>query len=200
MIIIMKEILSVIAVVLTFAAYIPYYRDILRGKTNPHIYSWSLWGLLTILIVALQFQGGAGPATWITAAAGFMCLGVVILSLRKGKKDITLSDTIVAILSLIAMGFWLIADQPIISIVLVVVADMLAFYPTVRKSWNKPYEETLSLYVTNTLRFSLGVLAIETYTVLSTLWLASWVGANGIFSVILVIRRRQLKPPRQHKK
>lgn len=188
----MKEILSIIAVVLTFAAYVPYFRDILKGKTHPHIYSWSLWGLLTILIVALQFQGGAGPATWITAAAGVMCVGVVILSIKGGKRNITLSDTIVAILSLIAIGFWLIADQPIVSIILVVVADMLAFYPTVRKSWNKPYEETLSLYVTNTLRFALGVLAIETYTVLSTLWLASWVVANGVFSVMLIVRRRQL--------
>ncbi len=47
----MKEIIGGIAVALTFIAYIPYYRDILKGKTRPHIYSWSLWGLLTVLIV-----------------------------------------------------------------------------------------------------------------------------------------------------
>ena len=189
----MKEILSIIAVILTFAAYIPYYRDILRGKTHPHIYSWSLWGLLTILLVALQIQGGAGAATWVTASAGLLCVGVVILSLKNGKKDITKSDTVVAVLSLLAMGFWLFADQPIISIILVVVADLLAFYPTVRKSWNKPHTETLSLYVTNTLRFTLAFLAVETYTVLSSLWLVAWVVANGLFSILLIIRRRQVK-------
>ncbi len=95
----MKEIISSTAIILTFVSYIPYYRDILKGKTQPHLYSWSLWGLLTILLVALQIRGGAGPATWVTAAAGLLCLGVVLLSLKNGKKDITTSDTITAILA-----------------------------------------------------------------------------------------------------
>lgn len=99
----MKEIVGSIAVILTFVSYIPYYRDILRGKTRPHIYSWSLWGLLTILLVALQIRGGAGPAVWVTTSAGLLCLGVVFLSLKNGKKDITTSDTITAILSLVAI-------------------------------------------------------------------------------------------------
>lgn len=185
----MKEIIGAIAVVLTFLSYIPYYRDILKGKTHPHVYSWSLWGLLTVLIVALQIKGGAGPATWITAAAGLLCLGVIVLSLRRGKKDITAIDTITAILSLVAIGFWLVADQPIVAIFFAVIADMLAFFPTVRKSWNQPHTETLSLYATNTLRFGLAILAIEHYTILSVLWPAAWAVGNGLFSVMLVVRR-----------
>ncbi len=186
----MKEIIGGIATVLTFVAYIPYYRDILKGKTRPHVYSWSLWGLLTILIVALQIKGGAGPATWVTAAAGLLCIGVVILSLKNGKRDITYSDTITAILSLIAIGFWVIAKQPVISIILVVIADILAFFPTVRKSWNQPHTETVSLYATNALRFALAILAVEHYSILSTLWIAVWAAANGLFSIMLVIRRK----------
>lgn len=186
----MKQALGLIAVVLTFAAYIPYYRDILKGKTHPHVYSWSLWGLLTILIVALQIKGGAGAATLVTAAAGVLCLGVVGLSLKNGKRDITISDTVTAILGLIAIGFWLIADEPTVSIILVVLADLLAFYPTIRKSWNKPYSETLSLYVTNAIRFTLAVLAIESYTLLALLWPVTWVIGNILFSIVLVMRRR----------
>lgn len=189
----MKQIIGAVAVALTFIAYIPYYRDILKGKTHPHVYSWSLWGLLTVLIVALQIKGGAGPATWVTASAGLLCLGVVALSLKIGKKDIILSDTITAILSLIAIGFWLLANQPIVSIILVVIADTLAFIPTVRKSWNQPHAETLSLYITNALRFTLALLAVEHYTILSSLWLVAWAAMNGLFSIMLIIRRRQQK-------
>lgn len=189
----MKEAISAIAVILTFAAYIPYYRDILKGKTHPHVYSWSLWGLLTVLLVALQIKGGAGPATWVTAAAGILCIGVVFLSLKGGKKDITTSDTIVAILSLIAIGFWLVADQPVVSIILVIIADGLAFIPTIRKSWHKPYTETLLLYVTNALRFFLALAAVETYTFLAASWIVFWATGNALFSVMLVIRRKQVK-------
>jgi hypothetical protein len=188
----LKQILSFIAVGLTFLAYVPYYRDILRGKTHPHIYSWALWALLGILIVAGQIKGGAGPATFVTAAASLLCIGVVILSLKHGKRDITTSDTIVAILALVAIGFWLIANRPITSVILAVVADVLAFIPTVRKSWHKPQSETLSLYVTNVLRFTLALLAVKQYTILSSLWLVVWAIGNGLFSIMLIIRRRQL--------
>jgi hypothetical protein len=145
------------------------------------------------LIVALQIKGGAGPAIWVTAAAGLLCVGVVILSLKSGKKDITIADKITAVLSLIAIGFWLIADQPVLSIILVIIADLLAFFPTIGKSWHKPHSETLSLYITNGFRFSLGLAAIETYTFLSSSWLVVWVVANVLFSIMLIVRRRQVK-------
>jgi hypothetical protein len=186
-----KEILSILAVILTFVAYIPYYRDILKGITHPHIYSWSLWGLLTVLLVALQIRGGAGSAVWVTASAGILCIGVVILSIKHGKKDITMLDTIIATLSLLAIGFWLFANQPIVAVVLVIIADMLAFFPTVRKSWHKPHSETLSLYITNAIRFTLALLAVERYTVLSSLWIMSWIIANVLFSILLIFRRKQ---------
>jgi hypothetical protein len=189
----MKEILSITAVVLTFIAYIPYYRDVLNRKTHPHIYSWGLWCFLTILIVALQILGGAGPSTWVTAAAGVMCLGVILLGLKHSKKDITISDKIVAVLALVAIGFWVIVDQPVVSIVLVVIADLLAFWPTVRKSWKAPHTETLSLYATNTIRYTLAILAIEQYSVLSTLWPLAMVISNGMFAVMLSFRRRTVR-------
>ena len=189
----MKEIIGTIAVILTFIAYIPYYRDILKGKTHPHIYSWSLWSLLTILLVALQIKGGAGPATWVTAAAGLLCLGVVGFGLKDGNKDITTSDKIVALLSLAAIGFWLVANQPTISLLLVICADMLAFIPTVRKSWHHPFTETLSLYITNAFRFFLALLAVENYTILSTAWIVAWAVGNALFAIMLVYRRKQVK-------
>lgn len=185
-----KHALSIFAVVLTFVAYIPYYRDILRHKTHPHIYSWGLWFLLGILIVALQVKGNAGAATLVTAAASLLCLGVIVLSLKHGKRDITTSDKIVAGLGLIAIGFWLIVDQPVISLLLVITGDILAFLPTVRKSWHKPHTETLSLYITNTFRFSLALIAVKEYTVLSSLWLVIWVLGNGLFSLMLILRRK----------
>ncbi len=188
-----KEIIGAVATILTFAAYVPYYRDILRGKTHPHIYSWSLWGLLTVLLVALQIKGGAGPATWVTAAAGILCAGVVLISFKRGKKDITVSDTVVAILSLVAIGFWLIADQPVVSMTLVIIADMLAFIPTVRKSYYHPRSETLSLYITNAIRFGLAFLAVEHYTLLSSSWILAWVVGNASLSILLVVRRKQVK-------
>lgn len=188
----MKEILGIVATILTFVAYVQYIRDILRGKTHPHLYSWGLWGILTFLVVALQIKDGAGPAVFVTIAAGLMCVSVVFLSIKNGKKFITLSDTIVAILALLAIAFWLIVDQPVISIILAVTADYLAFIPTVRKSWSRPHTETLSLYLTNTIRFTVALLAVKNYTILTSLWLIAWVIGNGLFSIMIIVRRKQV--------
>jgi uncharacterized protein with PQ loop repeat len=188
----MKELYGYVAVILTVAAYIPYYRDILRGKTHPHVYSWSLWAVLTAILAGLQLQGGAGTAAWVTVVVGILCVGVVGLSLRKGKRDITTTDSVVASLALVAIVFWLLADKPLVSMVLAITADMLAFIPTVRKTYHKPYSETLSMYVTNVIRFMLAFAAIETYTFLSAAWIITWVTANALFSAMLIVRRAQV--------
>ncbi|HSX41088.1 MAG TPA: hypothetical protein VLF21_00415 [Candidatus Saccharimonadales bacterium] len=189
----MKHYLAWAAVILTFVAYIPYFRDILRRKTHPHLYSWSIWGLLTVIIFALQLIGGAGPGAFVTLMAGSMCFIVIILSLRYGKRDITLSDTIVLILTLITIALWLVAKQPVASIILATLADLLAFVPTVRKSWNKPRSETLSLYATNAARFGITALALDTYSLLTALWPIAWAVVNGLFALMLVYRRRRVR-------
>lgn len=187
-----KSLLSIVAVVLTFAAYVPYFRDIFKGKTKPHLYSWILWGVLSLLVAGLQAVGGAGAAIWPTVVVGFLCLAVAALSVKGSSKYITATDTAMAILSLLAIVFWLVIDQPVISLFLVIAGDILAFIPTVRKSWHDPYSETLSMYAITTLRYILVVLAIQEYTLLSALWPAFWVVGNAVFVVILALRRKQV--------
>lgn len=188
----MKEVIGIVAVILTFVSYIPYFRDILKGKTHPHIYSWALWCLLTGIIFILQISDGAGPGAFISLGAGLMCTVVIALSLKYGKRDITLFDKVASFLALVAIGLWLIANQPVLSIILITIADMLAFLPTVRKSWMKPHTETLSLFVTNTFRFTLALFALDNYSILTALWPAAWVVANALFSLLLIVRRQQL--------
>ncbi len=45
-----KNILAILAVLLTFAGYIPYTKDILKGKTKPHLFSWFLWSFVTAIV------------------------------------------------------------------------------------------------------------------------------------------------------
>lgn len=54
----MKELISTVAVILTFVGYGPYIKDTLKGKTKPHVYTWFIWGLVTLIAYALQLSGG----------------------------------------------------------------------------------------------------------------------------------------------
>ena len=88
-----KNIVGVIAVLLTFSGYIPYIRDIMNGKTKPHIFSWFLWGFVTTIVFILQIYGHAGIGAFVTLAAAIMCFVVIILGFKyKSTSDITKTD------------------------------------------------------------------------------------------------------------
>lgn len=189
----LKTSIGIIAVGLTFIGYIPYLGDIFAGKTKPHIYSWFLWGFVTVIAFALQVSAHAGPGAFVTLAAATVSLVIFALGIREGEKDITKIDTVFFVLAFIAIAVWLFAKQPVISIILVSTIDMLGFAPTFRKSWNKPYSETLFTYLLNTFRHGLSILALQSYSIVTWLYPVTWVLANGLFSVTLLIRRKQLQ-------
>lgn len=187
-----KNIVGTIAVILTFLGYVPYIQDVLKGKTKPHVYSWFLWGFVTLIAFALQISAGGGIGSFVTLAAALVSLIIFGLGMREGKKDITKTDTLFFILGLVAVVIWLFAKQPIISIILVATIDMLGFIPTFRKSWNKPYSETLFTYLLNTFRHGLSIIALSNYSIVTWLYPVSWVLANGLFSLMLIVRRKKL--------
>lgn len=188
-----KTIISIIAVALTFVAYIPYVHDTLQGKTMPHVYTWFIWGFVTAIAYALQVSAGAGVGSWVTLAVVIACFSVFILGMRSGKKDITKMDTVFFISSFVALFLWLIIKQPVLSVILVSLVDILSFVPTIRKSWNKPYSETLFLYELNSFRHGLSLLALQQYNIVTWLYPTSWTIANALFSLMLIIRRRHKK-------
>ena len=40
-------------------AYVPYLRDIFKGKTTPHLYTWLIWFLTLSTALAGMWSGGA---------------------------------------------------------------------------------------------------------------------------------------------
>jgi hypothetical protein len=188
-----KQFIGTVAVLLVFLGYIPYFRDILRGKTVPHIYSWALWGFVTLIVFALQLTAGAGIASYVTLAVALMCTAVAILALKqKAKWDITHSDKIFFILALVALGIWLLANQPVISAILTALIDIFGFAPTIRKSWHHPHTETLSMYALNSFRFVLAIIAIEQYSVVTLVYPVTWCIMNAFFAGMLFVRRQQI--------
>lgn len=187
-----KTIISLVAVFLTILGYIPYLRNTFTGKTTPHIYTWFIWGLVTAIAYALQVSDGAGVGSWVTLVVAIISFIIFGVGLINGKKDITRSDTVFFMLSFVAIYFWQITKQPILSILLVSTIDMLGFVPTIRKSWYKPHSETLFTYELSAFRHGLSFFALQNYTIVTWLYPITWSLANFLFSLMLIIRRKQL--------
>lgn len=128
----------------------------------------------------------------VSLGAAIACFTIFLFAVRAGDKDITRGDTMFFVLALIALATWLLAKQPVVSVIFACTADQLGFAPTVRKSWHRPHQETLIAYFTNTVRFVLAVAALQRYTFVTLLYPVSWVVSNGLFTIFLVVRRSQL--------
>lgn len=187
-----RIILSVVTIVLTFIGYAPYFRDILKKKTTPHVFTWFILTLAGFITYGLQVVGGGGVGSWSLLAATLIAFVFFLYALKAGKKNITLSDIFFLLLALVALFMWLVVKQPVWSVILITSAEILGFVPTVRKSWNQPYSETLSTYEIFIVRLGLSVFALEKINILTALYPIAWTAVNIFFSIFLIIRRKQL--------
>lgn len=188
----MKEAYALIATVFLVISYIPYIRDTRLHKTRPHPYTWFISGFLTFIVFGLQLSHGGGVGTiptFIGAAAGIL---VFVLSLGPKRATITKSDTMFFILAMFAVGLWLVAKQPLLSAILVTLIDILAFIPTIRKSWRHPEQETVFFYFVSTARFVFSVIALQNYNAVAVLYPAASVVVNALTGVYLLARRKKL--------
>ena len=188
----LKVAFAVISIGMTLAGYFYYFRDIFRGKTKPHAYSWLVWGLLTAIAFFGQLSDNGGPGAYVTAVTAGISFVIFFLALVRGEKNITRSDKINLAAALLAIIPWLLTDNPVFSVILITIIDFLGFLPTIRKSWNKPYEETFIHYVFAGLKFVLAIIALDHYSITTWLYPASLIAANLFFAIMLIVRRKQL--------
>jgi hypothetical protein len=185
-----KIIFSGLAIILTFLAYVAYIKDILKGKTTPHAYTWLIFCLVNAFVFALQLMAGAGIGSFVSLVISITFFVIFILSLFKGEKHITFSDTIFFVLALMSFILWIITKQSVLSVVLLSIINIFAFIPTIRKSWNKPFSETILTYIINTVRYGIALLALEQYNFVTYFFPLVALITTFIFVFILIIRRK----------
>lgn len=187
-----REIIGVVAVLIGIGSNIPYIADILKNKTKPHLYTWLVWTPLTFLAFFAQISDNAGPGAWTTGVTASLCLIILAMAFKKGTKDITKSDRYCLIGAFAAIALWVFIKNPIASIILVTLIDLLGFLPTLRKTHRRPREETMVTYELNFMKHSLSIVALSKFSILTTLYPAAIAMANGVMVVMMYIRRKQI--------
>lgn len=186
-----KSILGLIAVVISIISLFPYIFDILKKKTKPHLYTWVIWTPLTFIAFFSQIADNAGAGAWTTGVTAMLCLIILALSVKYGTKDITKSDKIILAGVVVATVLFLIVKNALLSIVLVTFIDVAAFYPTIRKSIKKPYEETLSTHNLAALKHFISLFALDKVSVITALYPSAVFLANLVLVAVMIKERRK---------
>jgi hypothetical protein len=193
-----KTIFGVLSVVVSFLGYVPYFRDILKGRTTPHIFTWLVWFVLAAIGFSVQVSNGAGAGSWVMGFTALATLATFLAALKNGRANIARSDWVSLTLAGLALFLWFFTKEPLLAIVLTTTVDVVGgFVPTFRKSYTKPHEETASLYGMYALSWALSLLALERIDLTNALAPMVFMTVNVALVAFLLVRRGQvMRSPR----
>lgn len=192
-----------IASVLAFVGNISYLRDVARGTVRPHPYTWFIWSIVSLVTFLGGLEKGAGIGAIPTAVAeGFTIIifiyAVARLFERSGGKlrmrirelgHIRKIDHVFLIVALLGLIPWALTNDPTISVITVVTIDVIAFIPTLRKTWNHPETEQPLLYQMNVTRHILTLFSLGALNIATTLHSIAMIITNTIMTIFILGQR-----------
>lgn len=189
-----KEILSAVAVALTFAAFIPYIRGIVNGTTKPHVFSWIIWGATTFVVFLAQIEGKGGVGAWPIGISGSISIFIAFLAyVKRADITITRTDWLFFVSALSSLPLWYFTSDPLWAVVILTTVDILGFGPTVRKLYYSPHSESLLFFALFAARNVLVILALENYSITTVLFPAALAMACAALMAMIAVRRRILE-------
>ncbi len=184
-------ILALAATLLTIVAFVFYFRDLFRRRTQPHMYTWLVWTLTqgTAAYVATQSGGGFGAKSLMIGTA---LIGLVfIFSFKYGTKHRDKTDTFVLVLALAGVIAWWQLKQPLLAVIMACVIDSLGYTPTFRKTYAEPWSETPAFWLLMSAAMILTIFASNEYNFLTGAYATLLAVANAAIFLIAVIRRKK---------
>ncbi|MEI6352714.1 MAG: hypothetical protein WCO35_02135 [Candidatus Nomurabacteria bacterium] len=181
---------TVLSSIIGIYCFVPYIKDIFKGKTKPHLYTWFIWTILQTVGVLAMLNAGAKFGVISLALGSVLCLFVFILSFFYGTNNIKTFDKICLVGALIAVFIYFILNDSFWSVIAVTVTDFIGFLPTIRKSYEEPESETLSNYFFSSLSSFLGLGALSYFSFTTSFYLISLVITNGVCAAVIYYRRK----------
>lgn len=189
----LKVTLGLLAAGFATISSIIYIRDIFRGNTKPHLYTWIVWLISTVLVFFGQWTSGGGAGSWATAVSGIFTLYIFFLAFRYGTTDITRFDKICLALALISIVPWLFAKNLLLSVILATVTDVIGFLPTMRKTWHAPKSESLGSMYFDAMKHGLSALSLQSYSLATYLFPVAVLITKLAIIAEIIFRRSMLK-------
>jgi hypothetical protein len=187
----LAPVLGILAGLVGVADTVPYVRDMVRGRTRPHRGTWLIWGVLALVASLSQRAEGASWSLVLTASQAILTALVFVLALRHGEGGVAPIDLSLIVVAFAGVVGWLLVREPLVAVVCVIVADLIAAAMMTPKTYRDPHSETLAMYALACLGGALAAGAVGTLDVALLLYPIYYCLANGALALLISVRRRQ---------
>ncbi len=189
----MKETIAIIAAVLAFIGNISYLIDSVKGRIQPHPYTWFIWSIVSMTTFFGGLMKGAGIGALPTGVAEMFTVMIFFFSLKnlfkKSAGPIRKVDHYYLAACLLGLVPWVMTKDPTVSVVIVVLIDIVAFIPTLRKTWANPHTEKPTLYQMNVLRHIMTLFSLQTYNIATTIHSIAMICTNTLMTFFINRKR-----------
>ncbi|MET0779487.1 MAG: hypothetical protein ABWY71_01495 [Candidatus Saccharimonadales bacterium] len=182
-------VIGISSAVLQFAAMVPYFIDIVKGKTKPERATWWIWLLLNAVSVAAQIGAHATWSMLMSAAQLIVTGAVAALSLKYGYGAFHKKDGGAIVLALFGIFLWWLLDSPLAALLVVIAVDLIGYWLTIEKTWKAPHSETMITWAIGALSAALSVVAVGGWNVTQFIYPLYVALGNGLMAVIIITRR-----------
>ncbi len=176
-----------IATLITGLAYFPYIFSILKHKTKPDRTTWSVLFLIGIITFFAYQEVGAIETLGVALANVIGPFVIFLLSIKYGEGWKNISDFKYLAFSLIAVILWRVYDSALIGLIFNLVADLIAFIPTIKKSFFRPWTEDFLTWGLFVFGGVVNLFAIESWSFEIVIYPAYILLAEGSVFVILMV-------------
>jgi hypothetical protein len=157
---------GLLSLIFNLIGYVPYYRDIFRGKVKPQRITWSLWAVLTFIASVNQIRNGGGWSTVFVLSTFLLVFGVFILSFAKGVGGGSTQDKLSLVVAGLLFIWWIYSKDSVYSTYIVIAIDSIGALLTAQKAYKEPETEAYLQWFTSGISAMLGILAIEGYSII----------------------------------
>ena len=186
-----RETIAFISIALGAYWYYSYIQWIITWKNIPHIFSWGIWWLTTSIAFFAQLSAWwwfGSAMLWFSAFLSFV---IMFLAFRYWKSSIDRTDWYSLIIAMFAIWFWIVTKNPFYASLFAMLADLLGFIPTFRKTWRHPQDEPMNYYHLSNIRHILGLLSLSNYNWTTMIFSGSIVITNTLLIIIHTIRKQK---------
>lgn len=161
-----------VAAFISFIGIFFYALSTLRGQTKPNRVTWSLWTIIPLITFAAQVNENVGLVAVFSLAYAIGPFLVLLASFANKKAYWKLSsfDIVCGIISLLAIGLWLLTGDGVVAIALSVMADFAAGLPTLVKGYKAPKTENVSAFVVGIASALITLATIHTWNLATVIF------------------------------
>lgn len=187
---------GIISAVIGVIALIPYYVDIIKGRTKPQRAAFLIFSVLATISFFGQYAEGATASLWFAFVLMASPYAILLLSIKRGVGGFARRDKISLALAVGILCVWYFTKSAALAVVLVVAVNTIAKYLVAAKVYELPYSDLLLTWVLSAIASVFAALSVGELDWILLLAPVQNAITVGIIALIIVIRRRQVSPPK----